>query len=497
MDQKRNSEKKSYKKTETRRRRRRSKTDEPSQSQPVRFEEVEDGEGAKKVVEVRRRRRRRSRQPQKEKEKRQKLFKKTILLGVVGIFFIIISLYFFMITWISGQGFKNNVSSSVSELIDQDVSFGEFSLKGLNLRSKAFKINSNSNDVLLLDANLELLQTRIHPLSFLNKNWSMGDIQARSGNLLFGKENSNISYNNIDGNFKDQKLALTKAGIGLNSNPDHFEFNRLSVDKCNFEWQGNGLGRNTFINDANLIISDISSSGISMDLIGGDLLIPFWPDLSIKSVSGKVRKGDYLINQSSLGISQGGELKLSGKVSIKGEAEYQISSDFSNVNIGEFLSTTWIDKVEGVVDGGINVSGSLLEKPEMKAEGGFSGSNILLMRNPILSFLSKALSEPALVQARIENLNVQFNRNLNDVEIYNLSGQSLPLLKFSNGKVKISKNNNVEGDIRIGVVNEILNRPGIEKKNEFLAGDEFSWVTLDISGTINDPILSLKKLTSE
>ncbi|MDC0066901.1 hypothetical protein OAK16_04810, partial [Verrucomicrobia bacterium] len=137
------------------------------------------------------------------------------------------------------------------------------------------------------------------------------------------------------------------------------------------------------------------------------------------------------------------------------------------------------------------------EKPEMKAEGGFSGSNILLMRNPILSFLSKALSEPALVQARIENLNVQFNRNLNDVEIYNLSGQSLPLLKFSNGKVKISKNNNVEGDIRIGVVNEILNRPGIEKKNEFLAGDEFSWVTLAISGTINDPILSLKKLTSE
>jgi hypothetical protein len=325
----------------------------------------------------------------------------------------------------------------------------------------------------------------------------MGDIQARSGNLLFGKANSNISYNNIDGNFKDQKLALNKAGIGLNSNPDNFEFNRLSVDKCNFEWQGNGLGRNAFINEANLILSNISSSGISMDIIGGDLLIPFWPGLSIKSVSGKFTKGDYLINQSILGISQGGEVKLSGKMSIKGKAEYQISSDFSNVDIGEFLSTAWIDKVEGVVDGGINVSGSLLEKPEMKAEGGFSGSNVLLMRNPILSFLAKALAEPALVQARIENLNVQFNRNLNHIEIYNLSGESLPLLKFSKGKVKISKNNDVEGDIEIGVVNEILNRPGIEKKNEFLAGNEFSWVTLAISGTINDPILSLKKLTSE
>ena len=66
-------------------------------------------------------------------EKRQKLFKKTILIGVFGIFFIIISSYFFMITWISGQGFKKNVSISVSDLVDQDVSFGEFSLKGLNL----------------------------------------------------------------------------------------------------------------------------------------------------------------------------------------------------------------------------------------------------------------------------------------------------------------------------------------------------------------------------
>ena len=49
-----------------------------------------------------------------------------------------------MITWIGGQGFRNNVSDKVSEIIDQDVSFGEFSLKGLNLRSKGLKIDKFS-----------------------------------------------------------------------------------------------------------------------------------------------------------------------------------------------------------------------------------------------------------------------------------------------------------------------------------------------------------------
>ena len=492
MDRDKNSEKKSYKKTV--KRRRRSNPDKLSDSQPVRFEQIEDQDGNKKMVEVRRRRRRRSQQPKKEKEKRQKLFKKAIVLGIIGIILVIFSLYFFMITWISGQGFKKNVSASVSDVISHDVSFGEFSLSGLNLRSKAFKINSSPREVLLLDANLELLQTRIHPLSFFMKNWSMGNVQARSGNLLFGKDEQDISYNKIDRDNNGQKFVLNKAGIGLDSNPDHFEFNRLTVDECDFHWQGEGMMPDAFINDTNLIISNISSSEIPVDLIGGDLRIPSWPDLSVKSLSGKITKGNYLINQSRLGISQNGEVELSGKVSIKGKGEYQISSDFSKVDISEFFSKVWRDKVEGLVNGGVNISGKLLDKPDMKAEGGFSGSNILLMRNPILSFISRALSEPVLSQIRIENLDVQFTKTLTDIEVSNLSGQSLPLLKFDKGNIKISNNDNLEGNIMIGIANEILNKPGVEERSQFSPDNEFSWSTLVISGTITDPKLGFKSI---
>ena len=184
MDQ----DKKSYRKRVTRKRKSKSQ----STSQPVRFEEIEAEDGSKKMVEVRRRRRRRSKQPKKEKEKRVKLAKRFLIVGIILIIIIIFSFYFFMITWIGGQGFRKNVSDKISEIIEQDVSFGEFSLKGLNLRSKGFKIDSVPKEFLLLEAKLELLQTRIHPRSFFFSDWSMGNVQSLKGELLFGKDQFDV-----------------------------------------------------------------------------------------------------------------------------------------------------------------------------------------------------------------------------------------------------------------------------------------------------------------
>ena len=208
MDQ----DKKSKRKRITRKR----KSKSPSISQPVRFEEIEAEDGSKKMVEVRRRRRRRSKQPKKEKEKRIKLAKRFLIIGIVSLLIIIFCFYFFMITWIGGQGFRSNVSDKVSEIIDQDVSFGEFSLKGLNLRSKGFKIDSVPKDFLLLEAKLELLQTRIHPRSFFSSDWSMGNVQSLKGELLFGKDQFDVPNKRFPINDIYNNVVLSKAGIGLN-----------------------------------------------------------------------------------------------------------------------------------------------------------------------------------------------------------------------------------------------------------------------------------------
>ena len=482
MDQ----DKKSKRKRITRKRKSKSQ----STSQPVRFEEIEAEDGSKKMVEVRRRRRRRSKQPKKEKEKRIKLARSFLIIGIVSLLIIIFCFYFFMITWIGGQGFRSNVSDKVSEIIDQDVSFGEFSLKGLNLRSKGFKIDSVPKDFLLLEAKLELLKTRIHPRSFFSSDWSMGNVQSLKGELLFGKDQFDVVDKKFPINDIYNKVVLSKAGMGLNSSPNNFNFTRLSVDECDLKWQSEKGDISIFGDDVNLIFSPVVSSTFNIDLVGGDFVIPMWPNLKIQSVSGTIKGSQYLINQSKFNLSRNGEVTLNGRISLDQSADYQISSDLRGIDISEILSVDWMDRFEGTVDGGINITGKLLGEKEMKANGGFSGSEIQFFRNPILKFLSQSLSEPSLNEIWIENLNFQFSRNLKDIEITNLSGESLPLLKFNQGKIKITSDGYWDGRVSIEIANEVVDRIESDKKKYFKRNNEFSSATVIFQGDSKDLKLS-------
>ena len=486
MDQ----DKKSHRKRVTRKRKSKSQ----SISQPVRFEEIETEDGSKKMVEVRRRRRRRSKQPKKEKEKRVKLAKRFLIIGIISLIIIIFSFYFFMITWIGGQGFRKNVSDKISEIIEQDVSFGEFSLQGLNLRSKGFKTDSASKEFLLLEAKLELLQTRIHPRSFFSSDWSMGNVQSMRGELLFGKDQFDVVDKKFPTNDIYNNVLLSKAGLGLNSSPNNFNFSRLSVDECDLKWQNEKGDVSIFGDDVNLIFSPSASSTFNIDFVGGDLVIPMWPNLKIQSVSGTVKGSQYLINQSKFNLSRNGEVTLNGRISLDQSADYQISSDLRGIDISEILSADWMDKCEGTVDGGINISGKLLGEKEMKANGGFSGSDIQFFRNPILKFLSQSLSEPSLNQIWIENLNFQFSRNLTDIEISNLSGESLPLLKFNQGKIKITSDGYWDGRVSIEIANEVVGRLESDKKRYFKKNNEFSSATLILQGDSKEPKLSFEPI---
>ena len=81
-----------------------------------------------------------------------------------------------------------------------------------------------------MEAKLELLQTRIHPSSFFSSDWSMGNIQSMRGELLFGKDQFDVVTKKFPVNDVYNNIVISKAGLGLNSSPNNFNFTRLSVD---------------------------------------------------------------------------------------------------------------------------------------------------------------------------------------------------------------------------------------------------------------------------
>jgi len=322
----------------------------------------------------------------------------------------------------------------------------------------------------------------------------MGNIQSMRGELLFGKDQFDVVTKKFPVNDVYNNIVISKAGLGLNSSPNNFNFTRLSVDECDLKWQNEKGDVSIFGDDVNLIFSPSSSSAFNIDFVGGDLVIPMWPNLKIQSVSGTVKGSQYLINQSKFNLSRNGEVTLNGRISLDQSADYQISSDLRGIDISEILSADWMDKCEGTVDGGINISGKLLGEKEMKADGGFSGSDIQFFRNPILKFLSQTLSEPSLNQIWIENLNFQFSRNLKLIEISNLSGESLPILKFNQGKIKITRDGYWDGRVGIEIANEVVDRLESDKKGYFKRNNEFSSATVILQGGAKDPKLSLEPI---
>ena len=466
-------------------RRRRTRTDESNLSQPVRFEYVRGEDGEEKMVEVRRRRRRRSHQPKKVKEKRKKLVRRILIFGSIPFILLLASLYFFMLTWISGQGFRKDVSARVSEILETDVEFGAFKLNGLNLNTRNIVLRSDLGDSLLKDFEVKLLKTRINPRSFVSGNWYMGNIQAQSGKLFFGTGNNNASNHE---KFQARSGNLVRAGLGLGSEPGSFHFEGLRVSNCILNWKNNDGQNMPFIKNTTLSAEEFTDSSSQVSFREGELALPGWPLLEINAIAGEVRSEKYLIKSSKFKHSLRGEVNLNGYVSITGEGDYQISSDFRNVDVSKIVHSYWENRLNGQLGGGLEISGSLRLDQSMKAEGSFEGEGIEISREPILVFIAKELNEVSFRHLRFESLSASFRKSGQGLEVFDIQGESLPLMRFDGGNIKVLPDGQLKGQLNIGVADAIFKGVGVIRPPYFAKNeDNHFWADLIISGSIDSP----------
>ena len=78
--------------------------------------------------------------------------------------------------------------------------------------------------------------------------------------------------------------------------------------------------------------------------------------------------------------------------------------------------------------------------------------------------------------------------------IKNLSGESLPLLKFNQGKIKITSDGYWDGRVIIEIANEVVDRLESDKKRYFKRNNEFSSVTVILQGDSKDLKLSFEPI---
>ena len=482
-EHKEGSKEKSFKHSNVRKRR--TRTTDSVSSQPVRFEYVAGEDGEQKMVEVRRRRRRRSHQPKKVKENRKKLVRRIFIFGSIPFILLLASLYFFMLTWISGQGFRKEVSTKASQILETDVEFGAFKLDGLNLNARNLVLKSELDDSLLRDFEIKLLKTRINPRTFVSNDWYMGNVQAQSAKLFFGAGSSNVINH---GEVQNMNQNLVRSGLGLQSDPESFNFEEIQISDSMLYWKNNDGQNVAFIENSKLALEDFSKSSSRVNFREGELSVPGWPLLGIRAIAGEVRSGKYFIKSSKFSHSVRGSVNLSGYVSIKEKGAYQISSDFNNIDVSKLVHNYWAERLTGQLTGGLDISGSLLVDQSMNAEGSFEGAGIELSKEPILVSIAKELNEVSFRQLRFDSLSASFKKSGKGFEIFDVKGESLPLMRLNGGNIKVLANGQLEGALSVGVADAIFKGAGVLRPEYFSKNeDDHFWAALIISGSIDSP----------
>ena len=85
---------------------------------------------------------------------------------------------------------------------------------------------------------------------------------------------------------------------------------------------------------------------------------------------------------------------------------------------------------------------------------------------------------------------------MNLLEISGLSGDSLPLIKFNDGKVKISNNNSCEGTVNIQVDSKVLELVDPNVKKFFKIENDYAFGTIVFSGSNRDLKVSFGSITN-
>jgi len=459
---------------------------EGSGSQSVRLEVAEAPDGSRQGTEVRRRRKRRSHQPKKAKEQRVKMMRRVLILVGVPLGVLFVGAYMLMLSRVRGEGFRKAVSERVTELVGAEVEFGRFKLNGLNLNSRKAVV-SGTDGGLMRGAEILSLRTRLKPSTLLSSDWILESLQASSGSLRFGPAVTNGVDAAAAADGIAPALPLLAAGIGLGSSPSNIDISGIKIADCDLFWDGRVPSTKPFISGSNFSNGDLAQPMIGMGFRGGRLAVPGWPEFGIEAISGDLKRGVYQIRRASLLHIDDGALTLEGQLNLMGSGDYRFSGEYSDIDPGEVVHPFWADKVGGDLDGNIVIEGALSKAGSLKAEGEFEIRNFVFSNNRILKRLSLTLGEALLARIQFRTFQGRYRRTADRVELYDLRGEHLSLLKLR-GRIVVFADGRLEGQLDLGLPEQILAKAEGGKPIFFGAeSDDFSWAKVSLSGLIDDP----------
>ena len=377
-------------------------------------------------------------------------------------------IFFTLLRWISGTECRNLIEGKVSDALHAASSLEALHWGWFALSSRAFHAKGEA-----ALRTLEATEVRAHlnPRSIFRGQWLVEEISL--GKLSLRLRSSPVASEPLSKKAKPSTLpkwipSLVIVEALRSRNADFF----LELSP----------GREIALLGTTLVVHP---KGGEMDLEAskGSLKSPFLPTLDLKSLRATITGSGIAIPEGRFALPRGGDLRIEGKFP-SDQTSSSLSGSWENVPFGSLL-TALQGKVVGSHDGNAT---ALWENGRCTSVvGSLTARSVMLVEVPSLVQFARLTGSDVFRRLPVDSFSMQFDHRNEVTHWRNVVIESKGRMKVT-GDAIIDTNKAISGKFRIGLSPATLELVPVIARGIFKADpDGFSWVSVGIAGSIENP----------
>jgi hypothetical protein len=382
--------------------------------------------------------------------------------------------------WLRGDGFRDLIVKKASSAMTSEIQLSEMKWQGSEVYADQFRAVGYEGA----------------PFSVLN----LDGVRIKTGGVKAGAFRvPEASVNRLDIEFSDRRRADPQESEVIDMSPSEgpgvpewarrFLPNRAEVDEIS-------IGSTQILvlnsNDEPVfalkgargeVKPDFQTQIWELSMQGGSIQVPNQEEVGIRELAMRWKRSDLFIDRCSLTVFDEGNVDAAGEIGFGEEGLFDLDLDLSAINLDDLLSGDWKDRLDGIVEGPVKVTG----KPgAFIYEGELRINEAVAKSIPVLSLIAEYTRNDRFKQLVFSEAKTKFKREGERVELRELVLQS-------DGLVRVEGDVNIVGEVlqgvgRIGVTPGTLRWiPGAERQVFTEQKDGFLWAPLNLTGTVSEP----------
>lgn len=400
------------------------------------------------------------------------MIRRILLITLAGLFTLVVGGILAFNAWLkdylASDAFRKVLSTATSSALRVEGSFEPLKWSGWSVYSESFVGTGHAGSP-METLTLRRIRTECNWRALLKGVYDVEEITIGSAQLVLdtGKAAK-----------KDPAAVAVESPTPSPFKGRQVSIGRIVVDDAGISWT-NGTDH--------LVIED-SRADIRKD--GGGWLVRLekgtvrWnqlPSAQLETAVLRIREDSVFLQSAQLRIKGQGEVQISGEIS-HGDSQFTIL--WNRIPIREILSGEWKQRLDGLFSGTAKITTA---NGVTRSSGTLELTDGLLEGLPVQAKVAAFTGQPQFRRMPIQTATCNFEAAEGNWTFSNIAAESRGLTRCE-GKISISREKHLEGDLKLGVTRQSLQwLPGSREKVFTVERNGYLWTDVRLTGTTSNP----------